>query len=213
MVSAHLKEARSKVHLSFDLWTSPNHHAICGVTAHFVSKRWVNQSVLLSMKHMRHRHTAEDIAPVILEVIEKYDINPDQLRVYVCNNVSTNDNAIEIVLERLGCQDLPATRRGRCFGHIVNLIAQSFLFGNELKGIYEATNAVNEQTEYNSTEMRRVLEEWRKKGPIGKLHNIIVNIRSSPQKREEFKRILTGTVAVDGKVSLFLPFRSFNFWS
>ena len=206
-VAAYLKTTRSKIHLSFDLWTAPNQHAICGVTAHFLSRNWKNETLLLTMAEMKHKHTAEDIAPVLLRTIEKYSINPDRLGVYIADNVHANDNAIIIVLERLESQDLPATRRGRCFGHIVNLIAQAFLFGNELKGIYEATNAVNENTAYDSVEMRRVLVEWRKKGPIGKLHNLIVNIRSSPQKREEFKRILTGTNSVDGKPNLLPPIR------
>jgi hypothetical protein len=30
------------------------------------------------------------------------------------------------------------------------------------------------------------IEEWRKYGPIGKLHNIVVDIQSSPQKIQEF---------------------------
>ena len=206
VVAVYLKTVRSKIHFSFDLWTAPNQYAICGVTAHFLSRKWKNETLLLTMAQMKHTHTAEDIAPVLLRTIETYGIDPDQIGVYIADNVHANDNAIAIVLERLGSQDLPATRRGRCFGHIVNLIAQAFLFGNELKGIYEATNAVNENTAYDSVEMRRVLVEWRKKGPIGKLHNLIVNIRSSPQKREEFKRILTGVNSVDGKPNLFLSF-------
>jgi hypothetical protein len=31
-----LKESKSKVHISFDLWTAPNAYAICAITAHFV---------------------------------------------------------------------------------------------------------------------------------------------------------------------------------
>ncbi|RKK59923.1 hypothetical protein BFJ69_g17267 [Fusarium oxysporum] len=33
------------------------------------------------------------------------------------------------------------------------------------------------------------LRHWRKKGPVGKLHNVVKFIRSSPQRCELFKRI------------------------
>jgi hypothetical protein len=33
------------------------------------------------------------------------------------------------------------------------------------------------------------LKAWKKRGPIGKLHNIVVFIRRSPQRREAFLRV------------------------
>ena len=37
--------------------------------------------------------------------------------------------------------------------------------------------------------MRAAQIEWRKKGALRKLHNVIVFIRVSPQRREAFKKI------------------------
>jgi hypothetical protein len=34
-----LSDAFSKVHLGFDLWTSPNRHAVVAVTAHFLDRQ------------------------------------------------------------------------------------------------------------------------------------------------------------------------------
>ena len=34
-----LKEARSAISISFDLWTSPNAHAVLGVVAYFIDRR------------------------------------------------------------------------------------------------------------------------------------------------------------------------------
>lgn len=40
-----LQQAVSKIHFSFDLWTSPNHLALMGVVAHYINKSGKNQSV------------------------------------------------------------------------------------------------------------------------------------------------------------------------
>jgi hypothetical protein len=46
---AELKESlarcKSKVHFSFDLWTSPNHLALLGIIAHYIDEFGQNQSV------------------------------------------------------------------------------------------------------------------------------------------------------------------------
>ena len=42
--------------------------------------------------------------------------------------------------------------------------------------------------------MQVAREEWRKKGAVGKLHNIVVFIRASVQRQEEFRR-----TTVDGR--------------
>jgi hypothetical protein len=45
--------------------------------------------------------------------------------------------------------------------------------------------------------MKTAQEAWRKKGAIGKFHNIVVFIRSSPQRREAFKSCLIGDEITD----------------
>ncbi len=40
-----LARSRSIVHLSFDLWTSPNHLALLGIVAHYIDEHGQNQSV------------------------------------------------------------------------------------------------------------------------------------------------------------------------
>jgi hypothetical protein len=43
-----LARSKSKIHFSFDLWTSPNHLALIGIIAHFVDDHGRNQSVSCS---------------------------------------------------------------------------------------------------------------------------------------------------------------------
>lgn len=40
-----LHKSISKIHFSFDLWTSPNHLALLGIVAHYIDAKGVNQSV------------------------------------------------------------------------------------------------------------------------------------------------------------------------
>jgi hypothetical protein len=69
-------------------------------------------------------------------------------------------------------------RRLRCLGHIINLVARAFLFGNEAKAF--------ESGDYEELEVAYKL--WKRTGPIGQIHYISVFIRSSDQRRQAFIR-------------------------
>jgi hypothetical protein len=184
----------SKIHLSFDLWTSPNQLAIVGIVAHWIGQvgqvgQVGNprcQCALIAMKSLDSSHSGDNIANVIIPVIQEYEIQ-DRLGVFVADNADSNDRAIAAILQHFG--QLPAngdisSRRSRCLGHIVNLAAKAFLFGKD-------TQAFEEVGEDSSmADIKRAQETWRKRGPVGKLHNIVVYIRASPQRRAHFKRVL-----------------------
>ena len=77
----------------------------------------------------------------------------------------------------------------RCFGHIINLVVKGFLWDEDRTSIISEANEV-----YHSPEEElRQLREWRKKGPIGKLHNIITYIRWTPQRLDQFTTVLQST--------------------
>jgi hypothetical protein len=69
-------------------------------------------------------------------------------------------------------------RRLRYFGHIINLVAQAFLFGENIKAF--------------ETEDYKAIEEsykiYQKAGPIGIIHFIAVFIRASSERRKDFAR-------------------------
>ncbi|KAG6996264.1 hypothetical protein FocnCong_v015168 [Fusarium oxysporum f. sp. conglutinans] len=72
----------------------------------------------------------------------------------------------------------------RCYGHVLNLVARAFLFGKDAES-FELESDINGMRGLQEQDLRH----WRSKGPIGKLHNIVKFIRSSPQRSEYFKRI------------------------
>jgi hypothetical protein len=193
-----LSNARSRIHISFDLWSSPNGYAFCGVVAHFVDQSWCNRQVMIALKKMTARHTGEEIAAVIVPVLREYGI-AENIGIFVADNVDSNDCAISCILDKLQIDDYIENRRSRCLGHIINLVAKAFIFGQNTDAFETTVNAVNDSTPYDSEIMRESQRAWRAKGPIGKLHNIVVFVRSSPQRRAAFGRLLSGDDNVDGK--------------
>ena len=102
---------------------------------------------------------------------------------YFCtDNATVNDLAIKIILQRLR-PDIrcPQKRRVRCLGHIINLAAKAFLFGNDPASLEaEASNADE------LTYLEAQLHFWRRKGSKGKLHNLVYFIRRTSQRHERF---------------------------
>lgn len=203
-LKASLSRSESMIHFSFDLWTSPNHLALLGIVAHYIDEYGQNQSVssnlllvhfecfcsnlftlqtLIAIRQLHGAHSGENQAEVIIQVITEFEI---QARVgyFVTDNASNNDSAIEIVVAHF-CPQLSVeqrhSRRLRCLGHVINLAAKAFLYGKE----FEEFEKQNQDIRENS-DLLRELQLWRKRGPVGKLHNVIIFICRSPQRREKF---------------------------
>jgi hypothetical protein len=47
-VKRDLANAKSKIHISFDLWTSGNHLALNGIIAHYLDKTFKSQTITLA---------------------------------------------------------------------------------------------------------------------------------------------------------------------
>jgi hypothetical protein len=118
-----------------------------------------------------------------MEIIEEYSI-ASKVGYFMMDNAENNDTmmrTLETSLnETLRDQEVPYNGkqyRLRCNGHIINLAAQSFLFqtADEALEDYKYQNA-----EIFATPSESEMEEWRKKGPLSKLHNIVVSIKRSP---------------------------------
>lgn len=94
-----------------------------------------------------------------------------------------NDTCVKAILRAYKISSDYELRRLRCFGHIVNLVAQAFLFGQDVQAF--------ETEEYETIE--KAYEIYQKAGPVGIIHFIAVFIRSSSQRREDFARCQGGS--------------------
>ena len=148
---------------------------------------------------MQDDHGGEAIAEAIIQVILRYGIQ-DNLGVFVSDNDVSNDVAVGLIVKQLKLGPVWFNRRGRCFGHVINLAAKAFLFGSDT-GAFEAITVLEEdEGQVNSDALKQAQDEWRRQGPVGKVHNIVAYIKRSTGRREEFKRCQTGNKRVDGKL-------------
>jgi hypothetical protein len=65
LVIPTIQKARSKIHVSCDLWTSPNSLAILGITAQFINESWGLQRLVLGMREVVGEHTGLNSAKYI----------------------------------------------------------------------------------------------------------------------------------------------------
>lgn len=175
--------SKSKIHFTFDIWTSPNYRACLGVVAHWLDSEYKLQSTVIGMRRFYGQHTGENQANCFFEIIKPYNI-VDKIGYFTLDNASNNGTAMQHIVQRLQELDIsfdPIERRLRCFGHVINLVVKAFLWGTDSEA-FEAEILSHQELQREAEE----LETWRRKGPLGKLHNIIIWISRSPQRRDRF---------------------------
>ena len=184
VIQSFIKRAKSKIHLTFDLWSSPNKLALSAVVAHFISDKYRVESVLLGLPQVHGAHSGENIAVSVKDVLLRYSLSiKDDILCYVLDNANNNDTCVQTLGREVSWRQKDwKTYRLRCFGHILNLIAQAFIFGAQS----ELFDTTVEQYEQDIESGETSLHELR--GPIGKLHYIVSYIRKSPQRIAEFKK-------------------------
>ena len=168
---AHLfHQSKSKIHFTFDLWTSPNHRAFLGVIAHWLDSNYKLQSTVIGMRRFHGRHTGENLAACFLEVLQPYSMT-EKIGYFTLDNARNNDTALQHIRRYLNERDIsfdPVQRRLHCFGHVINLVVKTFLWGSDAE-VFEAQIAAYQDLQNEAEE----LEAWRQREPLGKLHNII----------------------------------------
>ncbi|KAG7404489.1 putative AC transposase [Fusarium oxysporum f. sp. rapae] len=159
----HLRSVPGQIHIAFDGWRSRNRHALYGIVCFYVDKNGVPSKLVLGLPELKNCHSGGNIAAQILEILESYEIL-DRVGYITLDNAGNMDTAMEEIAEALGFD--PKKRRVRCFGHVLNLVVKALLFG------YKA-EAFEAEIDGESSSGDAQHEIWRKKGPIGKLHNLV----------------------------------------
>jgi hypothetical protein len=70
-IRKRIQSARSKVHISCDLWTAPNSLPVLGVVAHYISEDNILESSTLAMVELQGKHEGDNIAPNVVRIIEE----------------------------------------------------------------------------------------------------------------------------------------------
>jgi hypothetical protein len=126
--SHHYRESPGKIHISFDGWTSPNHHALFGTMCFFRNKDNKLCKLLLGIPELIE-HFSHIIGDEVLAVLRAFGIPPEKIGYFTLDNAENNTTAMVAIGQKLGFDG--RLRRGRCVGHIINLAAKALLFGND----------------------------------------------------------------------------------
>jgi len=114
LIAELLSTARSRIHLSFDLYTSPNCKALLAITAHWTSAEYKAEATLLAIRELKEEHTGENIAQWIHIVVKEYGVM-DKLGYFVMDNAGN----------RLGKRALGQYEFFACSIHIMLLSLRS----------------------------------------------------------------------------------------
>jgi hypothetical protein len=204
IVRKKLQSALSSIHLSLDIWTSPNRLLLLGICAHFVEQNQEKLSKALLGLRTVVNHSGCEQFTVLLSVLQDYGI-VRKLGSIVCDNATSNDTlcrAVGTYLQEKEKIEWDFTyRRIRCTGYVINLAVQAFLFQGLVEmdqlSSYDEEEIMGE--EKDETDDTGKQDTFRIMGPLGKLHNIVVHIRQSAGRTKEFKDLAGRMVPLDNR--------------
>ena len=193
VIRQQLQDSQSCIHLSLDSWTSGNHLSILGVIGHTIVGGQL-QEYVLALQEIQGRHTGENLAPIVLAILQDYSIT-HKLGYVQMDNATNNDTLMAALSSGISLfvsysnyytnillglpYDYDATEhRVRCLGHILNLAVQDFLCVSDIEH--------TEGASLNDISTDRCF------GVLGKLHNLATVFSRDPQKLQRFKAISNG---------------------
>ncbi|KAF5236049.1 hypothetical protein FANTH_11424 [Fusarium anthophilum] len=161
-----LSRSPSQVHSAFDGWASRNRHSFFSVNAFFLDEdTFQPRKIVLGLPNVAIAHTGENISAAVMEVLDDFElIANNKIGYIILDNAASNEGAVEAIGHKLQWQN-PVSRRIRCFGHILHLVAKALLFIKDSNTL-EDLDADD-------------FAEWTKRGPVGKLHNLVVWVNRS----------------------------------
>jgi hypothetical protein len=95
-----LARALSRIHLTWDLWTSPNFKAMVAITAHWADENWKIQSTLLAIRELEGDHDGENISAIVYSVLKEFDI-VDKFEYFTGDNATNNDTTLKWLAKRM----------------------------------------------------------------------------------------------------------------
>ncbi|KAM4067529.1 transposase [Hirsutella rhossiliensis] len=178
VVTELLSRSLSRINVSFDAWSSRRFTSLLGLTVHFLDDEGKFRTFLLGLPRIEGRHSGENLSDRVSEIIHEYGFE-DRVGYFVTDNAESNDTCLDRLSTELEFRK--QHRRLRCFGHIINLVARSILFGANVDAFEEDCQA--------EKEIQDDMNLWRRKGPIGKLHNIVHWVQRSGQRIEKLHKL------------------------
>jgi hypothetical protein len=196
-----LQTAHSPIHISVDIWTSPNSYLFLGVVAFFVRQDENQISKLLLGLSEIGGHSGEAQFEILSRILNDYQISRT-IGFLIGDNSTTNDVLCRTIStwqqDEFGIAWDSEQNRLRCLGHIINLIVQAFLFSStSLKDLESYDKEEQEEIEPDTQQTTR--DHFRTMGVVGKIHNITVHIRGSASRMSEFVNEAGNRIPLDNR--------------
>jgi hypothetical protein len=93
-IKARLHNALTDIHISCDLWTSPNCLPILGFIGHYISEDSQLESPTLALVEIKGEHSGENLARYLQEVVEDWGLS-SKLGYIQMDNASNNDTMMQ----------------------------------------------------------------------------------------------------------------------
>jgi hypothetical protein len=178
-----LQETPGRISFAIDAWTSPNNHGFLGITAHWIDHDWAIRSLLLNLVPLSGSHSGANMCAEFVATCQDFGVLT-KLRAITTDSASNNNTfakALGTFCQQQNVNFDAGSHHIRCIAHVINLTVHDFL-----RSIHaEALGSEDEYYALPDTHPSFV-------HPIPRLRQLLVKVRSSPQRRERFKRQCEG---------------------
>ena len=110
-----------------------------------------------------------------MPLLQRFGITEATIGYFVLDNVPNNDITLVELSKTLKFD--PKVKRLRCIGHVLNLIAEAYLFGQD---------ASDFEAKFKEQGLQGRRKMWRDRGELGKLHNLVAHVMASGKRTELF---------------------------
>lgn len=207
-----LQNALAWIHFSIDMWISPAKTGFQAIVIHWADAETRRaESALLSLKEFKRSYDGEEQVRIFLKVIQEAGLQ-GKLGFFTMDNHSSNDKMLHHIAEEIENFD-PILRRMRCYGHVLNLAVQAFLFDssrqsdedqvNEEEAIDLAIRAISQLSKDSILDIKdkqEIARKWRRLGSLGKLHNINVWARASTERYNDIVAAIGRAIPLDNDI-------------
>jgi hypothetical protein len=215
IVRKRLQSSQTSIHLAIDIWTSPSHDLLLAICSSFVDAQDRFRNILIALRTVRG-HSGLNQWESLRPVLEDYGIM-ENIGTLIGDNSTTNDTLCRTMASYLGTEKQinwnQTFQRIRCMGHVFNLIVKAFLFANEneeqMMESYDREDESGEEPDDKSRK-ERANSIRIKMGVMGKIHNIVVHIRASSNRTNEFEAIAGRSIPLDNRTRWNSWFRMLN---
>ncbi|KAE8239788.1 hypothetical protein A4X13_0g8068 [Tilletia indica] len=152
-IKQRLQQVGGTIHFALDIWTSSNGHSFLGIIGCWQEQGQAQRHVIDMVPFML-RHTAENIAISVRQVIRRYQLE-EKIWFVAGDNASYNTAMIKI----LGKDDSLARFDGersqiRCIAHVMNLISTAIIkpFNKAIRYVDDANAETELATDWESDE-------------------------------------------------------------